>query len=77
MLVEANLLLFARDSDSPFHDAARTWLTGALTGAVLITTESHRSNSGMGGTSCWSRTGSIPSSAQTEPEALPSSGADK
>lgn len=32
MLVDANILLYAVDADSPFHDDARTWLTGALNG---------------------------------------------
>jgi toxin-antitoxin system PIN domain toxin len=32
MLLDANLLLFAVDQESPFHDAARTWLTDALNG---------------------------------------------
>jgi toxin-antitoxin system PIN domain toxin len=32
MLVDANLLLFAVDTLSPFHDRARTWLTEALNG---------------------------------------------
>ncbi len=32
MLVDANLLLFSADSDSPFHPAAAAWLTAALNG---------------------------------------------
>lgn len=32
MLVDANLLLFATDSDSPFHAAAAAWLTAQLNG---------------------------------------------
>ena len=32
MLVDANLLLYATDSDSPFHLAAAAWLTSALNG---------------------------------------------
>jgi uncharacterized protein len=32
MLVDANLLLFAVDASSPFHQAAATWLTDALNG---------------------------------------------
>lgn len=36
MLVDANLLLFARDRSSSFHDAASTWLTDALNGPVRV-----------------------------------------
>lgn len=36
MLVDANLLLFAVDRSSPFHNAARAWLTGALNGAERV-----------------------------------------
>ena len=37
MIVPAtNLLLYATDSTSPFHDAAREWWTGCLNGAVPI-----------------------------------------
>lgn len=32
MLVDANILLYAVDDLSPFHDRARTWLEGALNG---------------------------------------------
>ena len=32
MLVDANLLIYATDRDSPFHDGAARWLTTALTG---------------------------------------------
>ncbi len=32
MLVDANILLYSVDEDSPFHDAARDWLAGALNG---------------------------------------------
>ena len=32
MLVDANLLLFAVDEDSPFHASARDWLTDRLNG---------------------------------------------
>ena len=32
MLVDANLLLFAVDADSPFHDRTRRWLTAQLNG---------------------------------------------
>jgi toxin-antitoxin system PIN domain toxin len=36
MLVDANVLLYARDSSSPFHERARTWLTEHLNGPVRI-----------------------------------------
>lgn len=36
MLVDANLLLFARDADSPFHSRARDWLTAQLNGPVRV-----------------------------------------
>lgn len=36
MLVDANLLLYARDADSPFHDAARQWLVEQLGGPVRV-----------------------------------------
>lgn len=32
MLVDANILLYAVDHESPFHDRAREWLEGALNG---------------------------------------------
>lgn len=32
MLVDANILLYAVDADSPFHGDAATWLTEALNG---------------------------------------------
>ena len=32
MLVDANILLYAVDRDSPFHDDARSWLEAALNG---------------------------------------------
>ena len=32
MLVDANVLLYAVDEASPFHDRARAWLEGALNG---------------------------------------------
>lgn len=32
MLIDANLLLYAIDDRSPFHDAAAEWLTGVLRG---------------------------------------------
>ena len=32
MLVDANILLFAVDTSSPFHDRASTWLTERLNG---------------------------------------------
>lgn len=31
-LVDANVLLYAANADSPEHEAARTWLEGALSG---------------------------------------------
>jgi hypothetical protein len=36
MIVDANLLLYARDSASPFHETAREWLEGALNGPVRV-----------------------------------------
>ena len=36
MVVDANLLLYARDASSPFHVAALTWLTGALNGNARV-----------------------------------------
>jgi len=36
MLVDANVLLYARDSSSPFHDRAREWLTVQLNGPVRV-----------------------------------------
>jgi hypothetical protein len=36
MLVDANLLLYAVDARSPFHDRARQWLTAALNGHVRV-----------------------------------------
>ena len=33
---DANLLLYATDSTSPFHDAAREWWTGCLNGPVPV-----------------------------------------
>ena len=32
MLVDANLLIYATDTESPFHEPAARWLTSALTG---------------------------------------------
>ena len=32
MLVDANILLYACDVDSPFHDPARSWMEDALNG---------------------------------------------
>lgn len=32
MLVDTNILLYAVDTDSPFHERARTWLEEALNG---------------------------------------------
>jgi hypothetical protein len=36
MLVDANILLYAVDETSPFHDSARAWLEGALNGDERI-----------------------------------------
>jgi toxin-antitoxin system PIN domain toxin len=36
MLVDANVLLYARDATSPFHERARDWLTEQLNGPVRI-----------------------------------------
>lgn len=36
MLVDANLLIYARNEEDPFHDAARSWLTSVLGGTVRI-----------------------------------------
>lgn len=36
MLVDANLLLYARDSSSPEHDAAREWLEARLNGSTRV-----------------------------------------
>ncbi|HET7325712.1 MAG TPA: TA system VapC family ribonuclease toxin [Nocardioidaceae bacterium] len=36
MLIDANLLLFARDVESPFHEAASSWLTEQLNGPVRV-----------------------------------------
>lgn len=36
MLVDANILLYAVDADSPFHERARTWLEDALNGPHRI-----------------------------------------
>lgn len=36
MLVDANLLLFAVDKTSPFHERANDWLTDALNGARRV-----------------------------------------
>lgn len=36
MLVDANILLYAVDSDSPFHERAVTWLEDALNGARRV-----------------------------------------
>jgi len=36
MLVDANVLLFAVDARSPFHETARTWLTGTLNGSQRV-----------------------------------------
>ncbi|CAN5209028.1 type II toxin-antitoxin system VapC family toxin [soil metagenome] len=36
MLVDANVLLYARDAASPFHERARTWLTAQLNGPVRV-----------------------------------------
>jgi toxin-antitoxin system PIN domain toxin len=36
VLVDANLLLFARNADDPHHQAARRWLTEALNGPTRV-----------------------------------------
>jgi toxin-antitoxin system PIN domain toxin len=36
MLVDANILLFAVDASSQFHEAARTWLTRTLNGPQRV-----------------------------------------
>lgn len=36
MLVDANLLLFARDAESSFHGVARQWLSVQLNGPVRV-----------------------------------------
>lgn len=36
MIVDANILLYAVDSQSPFHHPARNWLEEALNGAVRV-----------------------------------------
>lgn len=36
MLVDANVLLYARDASSRFHERAREWLTAQLNGPVRI-----------------------------------------
>lgn len=36
MLVDANLLIFARDSTSRFHSASREWLADVLNGPVRV-----------------------------------------
>ena len=36
MLVNANVLLYARDATSPFHIRARAWLTEQLNGPVRV-----------------------------------------
>lgn len=36
MLVDANLLLYARNSDDPRHAPAREWLTAALNGPTRV-----------------------------------------
>ena len=36
MLVDANILLYAVDSDSPFHERARSWLEDALNGSRRV-----------------------------------------
>src|SRR6266498_1165820 len=36
MLVDANLLLFAVDQASPFHEAAAEWLSGVLNGPTRV-----------------------------------------
>ena len=36
ILVDANLLLYAEDSRSPHHDAARTWWDEQLSGTITV-----------------------------------------
>ena len=36
MLVDANVLLYAVDTDSPFHEPARNWLEDALNGTRRV-----------------------------------------
>lgn len=36
MLIDANVLLYAADRTSPFHDRAETWLTDRLNGSVRV-----------------------------------------
>ena len=36
MLVDANILLFAVDAASPFHESATTWLTAQLNGPTRV-----------------------------------------
>ena len=36
MLVDANVLLYAVDRDSPFHDRARAWIESALNGTRRV-----------------------------------------
>lgn len=36
MLVDANILLYATDEDSPFHAPARSWMEGALNGSRRV-----------------------------------------
>jgi predicted nucleic acid-binding protein len=36
VIVDANLLLYARDSGSPFHAVARPWLEAALNGPTRV-----------------------------------------
>lgn len=36
MIVDANILLYARNAADPRHDTARTWLEGALNGPTRV-----------------------------------------
>ena len=36
ILVDANLLIYAIDRDSPHHKPARRWLEGALSGSTTV-----------------------------------------
>lgn len=36
MLVDANVLLYSVDEDSPFHDASKDWMEAALNGATRV-----------------------------------------
>lgn len=48
MLVDANILLYSVDEASPFHIAARDWLTAACASGWSATPRSLRCASSMG-----------------------------